>query len=226
MSKLPSEIINLENWYLTLPTGEPKNPDDIYNPELLQYEHPVYFHANEASDAVVFNAFSGGATTKNTHNPRSELREMFGSGQAWWSMLSGLHTMHLSGCTTALPKTRPSTVIGQIHRGVDDVIELRCWIPRRSNTPVIDVFHDNINYGVLNPIYTLGDKYTIKVVATEGIISIFYDDMETAKLTIPADYDRCFFKAGTYIQCNPIMHNALPDEFTESWLYSLDVSHE
>lgn len=226
MSKLPSDILDLTNWYITLPIGEPKDPVDVFNPALLSYEHPKYFHVNEQGDAVVFNSFSGGSTTKNTFNPRSELREMFGSRMAAWSMMSGVHTMTFTGSTLALPRTRPSTVIGQIHRGVDDVIEVRCWRPRRSTRLVIDVFHDSINYGVLNPDYKLGEKYEIKIVAANGKINVFYDDMETPKLIIDAAYERCFFKAGCYIQCNPTSHGAQPDEFAESCIYSLKVTHE
>jgi hypothetical protein len=223
---LPSQVLDLSNWYLTLPIGEPKDADNIFNPELQSFAHPTHFHVNDTEDAVVFHSFSGGATTKGTHNPRSELRETFGPTLAWWSALSGKHTMTFSGCTTQLPVTRPSTVIGQVHRGADDVIEVRCWIPRRSTKVVIDVFHDSINYGVLCPDYTLGDKYTIKVLVDDGIIQVFYDDMDTPKLLIPCTYDRCFFKVGSYIQCNPVLHNAKDDESTESWVYSVDVSHE
>jgi hypothetical protein len=226
MSKLPSEILDLSNWYLTLPVGEPKDPLDVYNPELKDFEHSVHFSVTEAGDAVKFNSFSGGSTTKNTNNPRTELREMVGKEQAKWSMKRGVHSMAFSGCTIALPTTRPSTVIGQIHRGSDDLIEIRCWIPKKTTTPVIDVFHDNIIYGVLNPHYTLGERYDIKVVASKGVIKVFYGNMETPKLKIPATATSCFFKAGSYIQCNPTAHDAQPEEFTESWLYSLDVTHK
>lgn len=225
MTKLPSDILDLNNWYLTLPVGEPKDPIDVYNPQIQQYSHPKYFHVNDNDDAVVFSSFSGGATTRNSLNPRSELREMFGQTRARWSMLSGIHTMTIIGCTTILPRTRPSTVIGQIHRGGDDVIEVRCWKPRRSPSIVIDVFHNKTNYGILNPNYTLGDKYEIKLVASNGIIHVFYEDIQTPKLNIPSRYETCFFKAGSYIQCNPTSHSAPMDDFTESWLYSLKVEH-
>jgi hypothetical protein len=228
MSKLPSEVLNLQNWYLTtpLPTGtDMKDPLCIKNPNLQSYTHPAHFHTNETNDAVVFSSYSGGATTTNTYNPRCELRETKGDGLAKWSTTTGVHTMILSGCTVALPPTRPSTVIGQIHRGSDDLIEIRCWIPKGKTTPVIDVFHDSTIYVVLDSEYTLGDKYTIKVVASNGKIRIFYNDAQTPNKTITASYSTCFFKAGSYIQCNPTKHGASPDEVTESWLYSLNVTH-
>lgn len=226
MSKLPSNILDLTNWYLTLPIGKPKDPIDIFNPELQSYEHPLHFHVNDDGDAVCFNCFSGGVTTENTFNPRSELREMNGEKKTSWSTQRGIHTMTLIGCTVALPTTRPSTVIGQVHRGTSDVIEIRCWRPKRSTKFVIDVFHDSTNYGVLDPNYNLGDKYKIKVVASQGVIKVFYDDMDKPKLKISSKYDTCFFKAGSYIQCNPTAHGAAPDETTESWLYSLAVVHK
>lgn len=222
---LPSEIINLDNWYLTLPIGEAKDATNVFNPELQLFSHPEYFHVNDDGGSIVFRSFSGGSTTKGTHNPRSELREMFGEDMAWWSALEGTHTMEFVGSTQQLPVTRPSTVIGQVHRGADDVIEIRCWIPRRSRNVVIDVFHDSINYGVLCPEYVLGTTYKIKVVVSDGIIQVFYNDMDTPTLNIPCSYDRCFFKVGSYIQCNPVLHNAKPDETTETWLYSVDINH-
>jgi hypothetical protein len=65
----------------------------------------------------------------------------------------------------------------------------------------------------------------IKVVVSDGIIQVFYNDMDTPTLNIPCSYDRCFFKVGSYIQCNPVLHNAKPDETTETWLYSVDINH-
>jgi hypothetical protein len=222
---LPSQIIHLDDWYLTLPIGDAKDATNVFNPELQLFSHPEYFLVNDNEDAIVFRSFSGGSTTKGTHNPRSELREMFGEKMAWWSATEGTHIMEFTGCTQQLPTTRPSTVIGQVHRGVDDVIEIRCWIPRRSNKVVIDVFHDSINYGILCPDYVLGTIYNIKVVVCDGNIQLFYDDMEKPALEIPCTYDRCFFKAGSYIQCNPVLHNAKHDETTESWLYSINIQH-
>lgn len=225
MSLLPSQVLDLNNWYITLPIGPAKDATSVTNPELQSFEHKDYFHVNETGDAVCFSSFSGGSTTKSSFNPRSELREMFGDKMALWSIKRGIHTMTFTGSTISLPTTRPSTVIGQIHRGADDVIEIRCWIPRGSSSPILDVFHDKINYGVLTSNYTLGDKYTIKVVASNSQIQVFYNDLDTPKLIIPSEWETCFFKAGSYIQCNPTLNKANPNETTESWIYALDVEH-
>lgn len=226
MSILPSQVLDLNNWYITLPIGPARNATNIFNPELQSYQHSEHFHVNENGDAVCFSSFSGGSTTRGSFNPRSELREMFGNKLAWWSMKQGVHTMTFTGSTVSLPTTRPSTVIGQVHRGADDVIEVRVWRPRRNAGLVVDVFHDKINYGVLDNDYKLGDKYTVKIVASNGVIEVYYDDMEVPKLRIPSEWETCFFKAGSYIQCNPTLNRAQPNEVTESLIFAIDVRHE
>lgn len=225
MSLLPSQVLDLSNWYLTLPIGPARDATTVSSKALQSFEHKDYFHVNKAGDAVCFSSFSGGSTTKGSYNPRSELREMSGDKMALWSIKQGTHTMTFTGSTISLPTTRPSTVIGQIHRGTDDVIEIRCWIPKPSARPILDVFHDKINYGILTNNYKLGDKYIIKVVASNSQIKVYYNDMDTPKLTIPSEWDTCFFKAGSYIQCNPTLNKARPNETTESWIYALDVEH-
>jgi len=56
----------------------------------------------------VFVAECGGVTTKNSPNPRSELREMINGGKnpAAWSCKTGTHTMTYTASVTHLPVTR------------------------------------------------------------------------------------------------------------------------
>ncbi len=219
----PGKILNLQNWYLTLPTGVDDKPDLIYQPQLDVFEHSKHFTVKD--NYVVFSAHAGGTTTKNSKNPRSELREMVGKAKARWSTTTGSHEMTFSGKVTALPAGRPSVVIGQIHKGSDDLIEVRCWIPPKGNTPVIDVFHDTKIYGLLEDKYVLGTDYTIKILASDGIINVFYDDMTKPVLKIPAKCRTCFFKAGCYIQANLTRPTVRPEHFGEVYISSLSVSH-
>lgn len=223
----PGQVLNLKNWYLTLPIGEVKDPKDVYQPALDSYSHTKHFYVLSAdnSNAVVFTAHAGGVTTKNTKNPRCELREMNGKNKAKWSTKTGKHEMIFTEKVVALPKGRPSVVIGQIHQGSDDLIELRCWIPKNAKTPVIDVFHDSTNYGLLDSDYTLGEEYTIKVFVSDKMIQVFYNDMTTPKLKIPASCDTCFFKAGCYTQANTSMTGVLPAAYGEVLMSALEVSH-
>jgi hypothetical protein len=219
----PSKILNLKNWYLTLPIGKDDEPELIYQPKLDTYEHNKHFTVKD--NYVVFNAHAGGTTTKNSKNPRCELREMNGKDKAKWSTTVGRHEMTFTGKVVALPKGRPSVVIGQIHKGSDDLIEVRCWIPPKSDTPVIDVFHDSKIYGLLEDKYSLGTEYTIKISVSDGIINVYCDDMTKPKIKIPAKCSTCFFKAGCYTQANPTKPGVSAEHFGEVHISSLSVSH-
>jgi Alginate lyase len=219
----PSKILNLKNWYLTLPTGKDE-PELIYQPKLDTYEHDKHFTVKD--NHVVFNAHAGGTTTKNTKNPRSELREMKGKEKAKWSTTVGQHEMIFTEKVVALPKGRPSVVIGQIHRGSDDLIEVRCWIPPKSLTTIIDVFHDSKNYGVLESNYILGTEFTVKIYAADGVINVYYNDMTKPKIKIPAKVSTCFFKAGCYTQANLTISGVKAEDFGEVHMSALDVTHK
>lgn len=225
--KRPADILKLDNWYLTLPIGEPKEPTNVFHPELHSFSIDKYFHVEPVQqNAVVFSAHAGGSTTKNTKNPRSELREMFGHNKAIWSTKTGKHTMIVKQAVTKLPAGKPSVVIAQVHQGSDDLIEVRCWIPKEGKSPVIDVFHDKTVYGVLCPSYKLGDVYTIKVQVCNSVIELYFNNAEKPTLTIPAECDTCFFKAGCYTQANPSHPGVLPSAIGEVHMYDLSVQHE
>jgi hypothetical protein len=105
------------------------------------------------------------------------------------------------------------------------LIEVRCWIPPKSTIPVIDVFHDSTNYGLLEDKYVLGTEYTVKITTSDGIINVHYNDMTKPKLRIPAKCSTCFFKAGCYIQANLTKPDVRPEHFGEVHMSSLSVSH-
>lgn len=228
MSKVPSQVLDLKNWYITLPIGEPEKPLNVYQPDLEKYSHPTHFFVpSNQTSWVVFQAHAGGVTTKNSPNPRSELREMVNNGKdkASWKTTSGTHIMTFKGKTMALPKGRPSVVIGQIHDGSDDVIEVRCWVPKGKTTPVIDVFHDSTVYGLLKDDYKLGEEYTIRILAENGVMNVFYNDLNTPKLKIKGKKSGCYFKAGCYTQANLTKPDVKPEDFGEAWLSQLTVEH-
>jgi hypothetical protein len=74
----PGQLLDLRNWYLTLPTGSAGRPDTVEQPDLDRYSSP-FFQVDPQRDGVVFTATAGGVTTKNSTYPRSELREMNGN---------------------------------------------------------------------------------------------------------------------------------------------------
>ena len=77
---LPSQVIDLSNWNITIPLDLDGNSkaDTINNPKILSYFHPDFFYVNENRE-VVFTSPNKAITTPNSSNTRSELRQI-GSG--------------------------------------------------------------------------------------------------------------------------------------------------
>ena len=222
-SALPSSILNMLNWKLTLPVDGDGQTDEraaeVRQPALATYQHPTWFHANAAGTGVVFRAQANGATTSdNTQYARSELREMTSSGQtnASWSPTAGTHVMTLSQAITRLPGTsKPEVVAGQIHDGSDDVLQVR--LEGRRLFLSLDDGEDEVN---LATSYTLGTPFTVKITSTSAGISVTYDG--AAKLTNfkPASAGSSwYFKAGCYTQSNE------SGTYSEVVVYGLSVAH-
>ena len=74
----PGDQIDLRFWKLTLPTDANKDGkvDEISVGGLKKYSHPDYFFVDENA-WVVFSAPNKAATSANSTNTRSELRQMF-----------------------------------------------------------------------------------------------------------------------------------------------------
>lgn len=101
-------------------------PREILQPQLATFSLPPYFELNAAKTAVVFRAEWNGATTPNSNNPRSELREMVNNGLtlANWAGTSGRHSMEVDLAITRLDGIH-EVVVAQIHGGDDDVTVFR-----------------------------------------------------------------------------------------------------
>ena len=52
-AQYPGQILDLRDWYLTLPTGTPEDPDTVHQPELETYSGP-YFRIDDAGTGVLF----------------------------------------------------------------------------------------------------------------------------------------------------------------------------
>jgi poly(beta-D-mannuronate) lyase len=213
---VPADLLDLTNWRLALPTGE-DDADQVDQPELATFEDKDYFHLNKAKNGVVFRANAGGATTDGSDYPRSELREMIDGGtkEAAWSNASGDHIMTITQAITEVPPGKPQVVAGQIHDDEDDVVMIRLEKSR------LFVEADGDEVGVLNPAYSLGTKFTVKIRATPAGIKITYDGKTSVT------YDKVgggfYFKAGCYTQSNTDEDE--PDAAGEVVIYDLKVQH-
>ncbi len=218
---LPSEVLNLANWKLTLPidTSHAGSPDEYLQPELAGFEDTNYFYADSAGDGVVFTAPCGGATTSGSGYPRSELREMTGNGTApaSWSTTSGTNTMEVTEAIMHLPVVKPQVVAGQIHNASDDVITVRL-----EGTKLF--FDQNgVNGPVMTNNYQLGDVFTFKWVTSNGGVQCYYNGQYI--YTYSVNVSGCYFKAGVYTQSNTSKGDA-PTAYGQVIVHSVKVTHQ
>ena len=222
---LPGDVLDLTSWKLTLPvdTDHPGTPDEIEQPELATFVDPLYYHLNEALDAVVFRAHTGGETTDNSGYPRSELREMTDGGaeEAAWSSSEGTHRMDIDQKITHLPVAKPHIVVGQIHDDEDDVIVFRL----EDSKLFIDLNGDD--GPVLTDNYALGDRFTVAFEVRDDHVDCFYND--TLIYTHDQAFSGAYFKAGAYVQSSCQGEKQVDgeecDAYGEVEIYTVTVSH-
>jgi hypothetical protein len=190
--KKPCSLLNLKRFWLTLPTGGHESPDIIK--DLTDFEHNQLFYIE--GDHVCFQCPPDGVTTKGSHYPRTELRELDDQRkQAKWSTAQGTHTLALTCSVEKLTQIKSEAVICQIHRGSDDLVEI--GIRRAKKGYQIVAFHDNQVYGVLIPKYQLGKRINLKLIVANDILTIEVSGQ--VKMTYRLETtEGCFFKAGLY----------------------------
>jgi Alginate lyase len=215
-AQFPAQVIDLANWYLTLPTGKQHQPDEVHQPQLNTFTNP-WFHLDDTRNGVVFTANAGGVTTKNSTYPRSELREMTGTEKASWSNTTGNHLLRLRQAVTQLPTAKPHVVTAQIHDAADDVIEVRLEGKR------LLVAYDNGSDKItLDPGYVLDTPFDLEIDAAGGHIRVSYNAAPKADILISGS--GWYFKTGSYVQSNPARGDT-PDALGQVVLYSLNVQH-
>lgn len=165
---------------------------------------------------MAFRAHAGGATTKNSSYPRSELREMNGSAKAAWDNSVGSHCMRVRQAVTATPSVKPHVVTAQIHDASDDVVMVRL----EGNDLFVEA--DSNSIGMLDDNYTLGKIFTVMIQTSGGRIRVYHNDV--LKVDVPKATKGNYFKAGVYTQSNTSKGDS-PDAYGEVVIYDLQVAH-
>ena len=214
---LPSRVTNFQRWKLQLPenTDRSGNPDEVKPPELSQYSHPEYFFLTENSKAVVFRAPCGGATTKNSHYPRSELREMTEDGKeraSWSTTRDDYHVMSVKLSITALPDKKPHVVCAQVHDGKSDLLAVR--IEGRH----LFIYRDDYPKLTLDAGYKLGRPFDLEICSGKGRIIVTYEGRKV--LDWEVEQSECYYKVGCYTQSN-VKRGDLAEAYGETRLYHL-----
>lgn len=218
--QFPAQLLDLSNWRLTLPIGVVGNPTDIDPPALATFVHDSFFHLTAAKTGVLFQANTGGVTTGGSSYPRSELREMAAGGStlAAWTPAAGTHTLTLREAITHLPLIKPHLVAGQIHNAASDVIAIRL----EGVKLFVDI--NGADGPILDANYQLGRIFEVKLVASGGSISVFYNGASTPAYTTANSDPGCYFKVGAYPQSNTSTEGN-GTAYGEVELYSLQLSH-
>lgn len=221
----PSEILNLTNWKLTIPTSSSGVTLEIKQPSLSTYHFDPWFVVTPEADAVRFRAAVNGFTTRGSDYPRSELREMTDSGKtnASWSSSDGVHTMFLDQAITEVPKIKQDVVAGQIHDNSKDIVVVRL------NYPILHIRVEGTSVYTLDPNYTLGKRFTVKFVVSNGLTKVYYNDSVDSVYTLNKKYSNAYFKAGAYVQsnCKKEVDHSLCNEnnYGEVVVYNTIISH-
>ncbi|MDQ2706682.1 MAG: polysaccharide lyase family 7 protein [Actinomycetota bacterium] len=219
----PNQILDLSFWELTLPTGSggsrSGSPLEILPLNLGGLLNVPWFRSTPDCAAVAFRAPVTGTTTKGSHYPRSELRELAAGGErASWSSTSGTHWMEVTEAFTALPSGKPELVGAQIHGSSDDITVFRL---EGSNLYVTD--GNNPHYKLVTSQYRLGTPFTATFLVSQGVVHAFYNGQLQA--TIHKSFSGAYFKAGAYTQANCSNSPCNQDNYGETMIYDLRVSH-
>lgn len=215
------DMFNLGIWKLTIPMDDDGDgvADEVMMPLLRYFEDPDFFHLSETGDSVVFRAPCGGATTKNSRYPRSELREMNKDSKtkASWSTTSGVHNMTLEFAVNKTPRKKPHVVAAQIHDGENDLLMVRLegkklFLERRDEEDFI-LIED----------YKLGTFVKLMLICDNSRIRAFLDKKQVMEWNVEAD--GLYFKVGCYTQSNPEKGDR-PDDYGETEFRSVYVVHK
>lgn len=225
----PAGILDLAAWKLTLPIRSEqskKAPLEIRQPKLASYSLAPWFRPTADRKGVIFRAPVGAPTTGDSEYPRSELREMSSDGkdEIAWPSTEGVHTLFLDQAITAVPKSKPHVVAGQIHGDDDDLLVIRL------EHPVLSITRGGKNVATLDEHYVLGKRFTIRFVAHDGRIDVYYDGSTLPVYTLEKKVKMAYFKAGVYTQSNCETEDGAgtctTDNYGEVVIYHIAVTHE
>ena len=226
----PLEFLNSKQWKLTLPDTTAQEIKIGGKPDLATYASD-WFRLNATNDGVIFKVPSNGGHTKNSINPRSELRELNADGSpAAWSTATGVHSMECEFSVDVLPyspKNKPHVVTGQIHDGNDDVTVFRVEGNPDQQTATIWITDGNKTHGYkLTDSYKLGDRYRVGFNVENGAISYNFNGVRLAYFQVKKKTG-CYFKVGTYNQDGGDTTKRPDGEnvYAQVTLYAVQVCH-
>lgn len=215
--------VDLARWKLTIPElGADGKIREIKPPALATYSSRYFERLPDG--ALRFRCWHGGATTKRSSNPRSELRERVGDDpEGYWPLRSGRHVLEVVGQINRNTKVKPHVVASQIHAKSEKYDDVTVW---RIEGPKLWITRGNTTHGhLVDDALPYGKPYTLRTEVADGKIRFAYNG-RTVPFELDAPDDDAYFKAGLYLNSNP---ETAPGESTEEYaevvVYNAKVSH-
>jgi poly(beta-D-mannuronate) lyase len=125
--------------------------------------------------------------------------------------------MDLTQRITHLPRMKPEVVAGQIHDADGYVVLI--WLSATK----LSVMTSTGKAADLDPKYTLGTVFTVRIVASGGFIDVYHNG--ALKAHHATSRTGCYFKAGCYTQANESTGDA-PDAYGQVEVIRLNISHD
>ena len=232
LSGPPGKNYNLKNWKLQLPLKGKKTIQEISGDELTAgYTSKYFYTRNDGS--IAFWCASDGYTTPNSHNPRSELREMPNNGN--WT-LSGKHVLRAEFAIINFPSNQKGIIVGQIHGDNNALNPQLCklyWKPDGSF--IAQVKNDDNPSGTQTNLllgkYNIGDKISYVIFVDDHQLTVSATNIKngipvtiTQKTSFRNSYwdkQTYYFKAGNYFQVNTVN----PVNASLVQFYSIQLNH-
>ncbi|MCF6240748.1 MAG: polysaccharide lyase family 7 protein, partial [Bacteroidales bacterium] len=206
----PSDIISgLTNWKITLPVdsngNDNSNETDVNNRnknawevyDLINFDYVPYF--NVINDEVVFRAHCAGATTSGSKYPRSELRQLVGGGNNYWSM-NNYQYLQVELRVIHTPVEKPEVCMTQIHGPQNEPLRVQY----HATKGLYLVWNESHKIYFDNDVpYTLGQKLRITVEVNNGDITCTVLNLDNNKsfcYSWTSNDNTGYFKVGCYTQ--------------------------
>lgn len=207
---------------------------EVFVPQLTSGYTSGFFYTNATDGSVVFKVPSNGeASTGPTGYPRIELRQMTG-GANWKLTDASEHYLTAQCKVISVAQAKPQTIIGQIHGSEinSELLKIRWtgYLPGQCKIEARFELNDatQAEYGViLASGLSLGDMIDYTITMKSGTINCTVNGV-SASQTYTSTYfgttDAYYFKAGNYLQYNPLV---VPDPtviYGQNQFYKLSLT--
>lgn len=175
-------------------------------------------------NAVQFWVQVDAPTTGGSSFPRSELRQTNPDGSnASFNALQGTHWLQGKTRITHLPSEKPAVVIMQLFDGSVDQVSIRTQLIKGEAYLLVRINQTAVKPFLMKP-YILNTEFEWKVLVENGVVSVYYNDMETPIISNQAlqstGKPSWYFKAGCYAQTNSQIEQN-PNEYVSTELRDL-----